>query len=125
MIMEKLFFNTTYESVTQTIETIAALLLVSAAIVYGIFFALTKLLYRKSRHRKEVNLRLTFLWTMAAFLLVFTVYFYFLMAANELALSPKNFPGLIPQVVVFVCIILYFFIERHSLVKLINNNTIN
>jgi amino acid transporter len=127
--MENIFFDTNYSSLQQTLIKVIAFLLVSAGTLYIIYFALVKILFRKSKYRKEVNLRLTFLWTLFAYFILFNVYIFILFYKNGIEsfhwTTPKFYLGIIAQLTIYVGLIVYFFLKRHSLKKIINENSIN
>ncbi len=127
--MENIFFDTNYTSLTDMVIRVIAFLLVSGLLLYVIYFALTKLLFRKNKHRKEINLRLVFLWTLFTYFILFNVYLYILFYRNGLDslnwTSAKFYLGIIAQLTVYIGLLAYFFIKRHSLNKIINEKSIN
>lgn len=127
--MEDIFFDTSYTSLADMVIRVIAFMLVSGILLYVIYFALTKLLFRKSKHRKEINLRLVFLWTLFAYFILFNVYLYYLFYRNGPDslnwTSGKFYLGIIAQLAVYIGLNAYFFIKRHSLNKIINEKSIN
>jgi hypothetical protein len=127
--MENIFFDTSYTSLTDMVIRVIAFLLVSGLLLYVIYFALTKLLFRKNKHRKEINLRLVFLWTLFTYFILFNVYLYILFYRNGPDsmhwTSAKFYFGIIAQLTVYIGLLAYFFIKRHSLNKIINQKSIN
>jgi hypothetical protein len=127
--MENIFFDITYTSLSELLIKIFAFLLVSGLSIYLVYFALTKLLFRKNKHRKELNLRLIFLWTIFAYTILFNVYIFVLfyrIGIDSLNwTSAKFYLGIIPQLIIFIGLLAYFFIKRHSLNKIIKENSIN
>lgn len=127
--MENIFFDTSYTSLSDMVLRVIAFLLMSGLLLYIIYFALTKLLFRKNKHRKEINLRLVFLWTLFTYFILFNVYLYYLFYRNGLDSlqwsSAKFYLGIIAQLTVYISLLAYFFIKRHSLNKIINKKSIN
>ena len=127
--MENIFFDITYTSLSELLIKIFAFLLVSGLSIYLIYFALTKLLFRKNKHRKELNLRLIFLWTIFANTILFNVYIFVLfyrIGIDSLLWTSANFYlGIIPQLIIYIGLLAYFFIKRHFLNKIIKENSIN
>lgn len=127
--MENLFFNTEYTSIQQMLIKILAFLLSSGLLLYSIYLALTKLLFRKNKHRKEINLRLAFLWTIFAYFILFNVYIFVLFYKNGVDsfnwTSTEFYLGIIAQLTIYIGLLVYFFIKRHFLKKFINSKSIN
>ena len=127
--MENIFFDTSYTSLADMLFKVFAFLLVSGLLLFVIYFALTKFLFRKSKHRKEINLRLVFLWTIFAYFILFNVYIFVLIYRNGIDslhwTSAKFYLGIIAQLIIYIGLIVYFFIKRHSLKKIINEKSIN
>lgn len=127
--MENIFFDTNYTTLIDMLIKLSAFFVVSGLLIYLIYFTLTKLLFRKSKDRKEINLRLVFLWSLLTYLIVFNIYLFILFYKNGIDflnfLSLNVYLGIIAQLSIYVCLITYFFIKRHSLKKLINEKSIN
>lgn len=127
--MENIFFDTNYTTFEQMLIKVFAFLLVSGAILYVIYFGLAKVLFRKNKHRKEINLRLVFLWSLFAYFIVFNVYIFVLFYRNGIDslhwTTPKFYLGIIAQLTIYIGLLAYFFIKRHSLSKIINEKSIN
>ena len=127
--MENIFFDTSYTSLTDTLIKVTAFLLVSGLLLYVIYFCLTKILFRKSKHRKEINLRLAFLWTIFAYFILFNGYIFLLFYRNGIDslhwANAKFYLGIIAQLTIYIGLVAYFFIKRHSLTKIINEKSIN
>jgi len=127
--MENIFFDTSYTSLTDMLIKVIAFLLVSGLLLFVIYFAFTKLLFRKNKHRKEINLRLVFLWTIFAYFILFNVYIFILIYKNGIDslhwTSAKFYLGIIAQLTIYIGLLAYFFINRHSLTKIINEKSIN
>jgi hypothetical protein len=127
--MENIFFDTSYTSLTEMLIKVIAFLLISGLLLYVIYLALTKLLFRKNKHRKEINLRLAFLWTIFAYFILFNVYIFVLFYKNGIDslhwTSAKFYLGIIAQLTIYIGLLAYFFIKRHSLNKIINEKSIN
>ena len=127
--MENIFFDTSYTSLTNMMIKVLAFLLVSGLLLYLIYFVLTKLLFRKNKHRKEINLRLVFLWAIFSCFILFNVYIFVLIYRNGIDSlhwsSAKFYLGIIAQIIIYIGLLAYFFIKRHSLSKIINEKLIN
>ncbi len=127
--MENLFFDTSYTSLSQMLIKLFAFLLVSVLLLFIIYFALTKILFRKSKQRKEINLRLVFLWTTFVYFILFNVYIFVLFYKNGIDslhwTSVKFYLGIIAQLTIYIGLLAYFFIKRLSLNKIINEKSIN
>lgn len=127
--MENIFFDTSYTSLANVMIKVLAFLLVSGLLLYLIYFVLTKLLFRKTKHRKEINLRLVFLWAIFSCFILFNVYIFVLIYRNGIESlhwsSAKFYLGIIAQIIIYIGLLTYFFIKRHSLSKIINEKSIN
>jgi hypothetical protein len=127
--MENIFFDTSYTSLTDMVIKVLTFLLVSGLLLYVIYFAFTKILFRKNKHRKEINLRLVFLWTIFTYFILFNVYIFILFYKNGidslLWANAKFYLGIIAQLTIYISLLTYFFIKRHSLNKIINEKSIN
>jgi len=127
--MDNIFFDTTYVSFQQMLIKVGVFILVSIFILWLIYFALTKLLFRKSKQRKELSLKLVFLWTLFVYFILFNVYLFVLFyrtGTDSLNFSSGQFYlGIIAQLTIYICLILFFFVKRHNLKKIINGNSLN
>lgn len=127
--MESIFFDISYTSLTDILIKLITFILISSILLYVIYFALSKLLFRKNKHRKEINLRLVFLWTIFAYFILFNVYIFILFYRNGIdSLHWKNakfYLGIIAQLTIYISLLAYFFIKRHSLKKIITEKSIN
>jgi len=127
--MENIFFNLVYSNFEQTLISLLIFIALSGVFIYLIYFVLSKLLFRKSKQRKEISLRLTFLWTLFTYYVFFNVYififFYKIGIGNMNFGSVIFYLALLPQILVYLTLIVFFFIKRHSLKKLINVNSLN
>lgn len=127
--MENVFFNIDYVSFNQTLFKTGVLLLTSGLLIYACYFALSKALFRKSRHRRELNLRLAFLWSLFAYFILFNIYFFILIFINGTEAfqwtKPAFYLGILSQLVIYLGLTVYFFIKRKILKQLINSNSIN
>lgn len=127
--MDNIFFDTNYTTFEQMLLKVFAFLFVSGILLYVIYFALAKVLFRKSKHRKEINLRLVFLWSLFTYFIVFNVYIFVLFYRNGIDslhwTTPKFYLGIIAQLTIYIGLLAYFFIKRHSLSKIINEKSIN
>jgi len=127
--MENIFFDTNYTSLTDMLIKVIAFLLISGLLLFVIYLMLTKLLFRKNKHRKEINLRLVFLWTIFAYFILFNVYIFVLFYRNGIDslhwTNAKFYLGIIVQLTIYIGLLAYFFIKRLSLKKIINEKSIN
>jgi hypothetical protein len=126
--MENLFFNPIFHSIAQTLINLLIFIAITGLLLYILFFILSKIMYRKSLHRREITLRLTFLWSLIAFLIVLNFYLFFLYyhlgIENMLFTSWKFYIGILSQIIIYSTIIILFFIQRNSLKKIINENSL-
>ncbi len=127
--MENIFFDIGYTSLTDLLFKVIAFLLVSGLLLYVIYLALTKIIFRKNKHRKEINLRLVFLWTIFAYFILFNVYIFVLFYRNGIDslhwTNAKFYLGIIAHLTIYIGLLAYFFIKSHSLKKIINEKSIN
>lgn len=127
--MEDLFFDTNYTSLSIMLIKVFAFLFVSGLLLYVIYFALTKILFRKSKYRKEINLRLVFLWAIVACFILFNAYIFILLYKNGIDsfhwTSATFYLGIIAHLIIYIGLLAYFFIKRQSLSKIINEKSIN
>ena len=127
--MEEIFFDTTYSNIPQLLINVFAFLLASGILLYVIYFALSKILSRKSIHPKEVNLRLVFLWSLFTYFIVFNVYIFVLFYRNGIDslhwTLAKFYLGIVSQLTIYIGLLAYFFIKRLSLKKFINEKSSN
>jgi hypothetical protein len=127
--MENLFFNTDYSNFEQALIKLLLFIAISGMLVYLLFFIFSKLLYRKSKQRREISLRLTFLWSLFVFFIVFNIYIFFIFYRigidNLNFASGRFYLGVISQISIYLVLIILFFIKRFSLKKIINENSLN
>jgi hypothetical protein len=127
--MEKIFFDTSYSNLQQLFLRIFAFLLTSGLLLYIIYFALSKILFRKNNHPKEINLHLVFLWSLFTYFIVFNGYIFILFYKRGIDslhwTSPIFYLSIISQMTVYIGIFAFFFIKRHSLKQIINEKSIN
>jgi hypothetical protein len=127
--MENIFFSTDYTSFDQTLIKTLVFLLTSGILIYVTYLILSKILYRKSKQRKELSLRLSFLWSLFVCFILFNIYLFILIFRNGLDefhwTVPKFYLGIFAHLTVYVGLIVFFFIKRSILKKIINNNSIN
>jgi|GEM_PF-1822826 len=127
--MENIFFNSGYSNFEQTLISLLIFIALSGVLVYVIYFVLSKLLFKKSKQRKEISLRLTFLWSLFVFFILFNTYIFIFL--YRIGIDNLNFTssilylGLLPQIFVYLALIIFFFVKRHSLKKIINANSLN
>lgn len=126
--MQNIFFSSTFFGIGQTILTLLILIGCASLLVYILFFFLSKILYRKSAHRRELTLRLTFLWTLFAFLILIDVYlsllFYYSGVDKSFLANWRFYLGIISQIILFFLILTIFLIKRNALRKIINENSL-
>lgn len=127
--MENIFFDTSYTSSAETLVKILTFVLASSILFFIIYFALTKLIFQKNIHRKEINLRLVFLWAIFAYFVLFNVYIFILLYKNGIDslhwTSGKFYLGIFPQLTIYIGLVVFFFIKRRYLTKIINEKSIN
>lgn len=127
--MENLFFNTDYSNFEQTLIKLLLFIAFSGTLICLLFFIFSKLLFRKSKHRREITLRLTFLWSLFAFLVLINIYIFFLF--YKTGIDNMNFTngrfylGIGAQIIIYLTIVIFFLVKRFSLKKLINENSLN
>lgn len=127
--MNDIFFNLQYESPQSALIKTGIFVLVSIFLLWLIYFVLVKLLFRKSGQRKEISLRLVFLWTIIAYFILFNVYVFVLFlrtGADSLNFSSGRFYlGIIAQLTIYVGLLIIFFIKRSSLKEILNAKSVN
>jgi drug/metabolite transporter (DMT)-like permease len=126
--MEDIFFNTEYVSVEHTLINVLIFIAITGILLFVLFFILSKVLFRKSHHRREITLRLTFLWTLILFFLLINIYFFFLLFINGfdkiMSTNWKFYLGILSLEIICAVIILFFFIKRRTLKQIINYNNL-
>ncbi len=127
--MENIFFNSGYSNFEQTLISLLIFVALSGIIIYVIYFVFSKILFRKNKQRKEISLRLALLWTLFVFFVLYNTYvfvfFYKIGIDNLNFASGLIYLGLLPQIFIFIALIVFFFIKRHTLKKIINVNSLN
>lgn len=127
--MENLFFNSAFVNFEQSFTKLLIICAISALLLFALFFILSKLLYKRSRQRREILLRLTFLWSIFIFFIVFNVYifmlFYSIGIDNMDFTNGRFYLGIISQIILFIVIPIFFFVKRHTLKKIIIENSLN
>jgi len=127
--MEELLFNAEYINMQSTLQSTLLLAVLSVAAIYTIYFALTKFLFRKSKMRKELSLRLAFLWSIFVYIIFFNIYilvFLFKVGIVNLDfMSSLLYLGILPQMFTYLCLVVLFFIKKHSVKALISENSLN
>ena len=122
--MENIFFNITYISLQQMLLNIIAFLLVSGLLVYILYLIFAKLLYRKTKQRREISLILSFLWALVFYFLLFNVYLFFLFYRNSIEvfnwINPKFYLGIAAQLTIYIVLLICFFGKRYALGKIVN-----
>lgn len=126
--MNEVFFNPSYVSLSHLIITIAYFMVITLGLLYVIYFCFTKFLFKKSKHRKEVLLDITFLWTLMFVLMVFNVYWFIFIykigISNFDFNSTYQYLALLPQIIIFLSIIIFYIIKRHSINNVINETSL-
>jgi hypothetical protein len=127
--MEHIFFNIDYTNIQQLLIKILVFFLIAGILLYGSYFILSKALFRKSKERKELNLRLIYLWAISTCFILFNVYLFIFLYINGIEslqwMNPKFYPCITPHLLLYLGLIIYFFIKRNILKKIINNNSLN
>ncbi len=127
--MDTIFFDTNYSGIQPALIRVVVFLLASTLLLWLVYLGLTKLLFRKSLQRKELSLRLVFLWTLFVYFILFNVYLYILFykkGADSLEFSNVRFYlGIMAQLIIYIGLIILFFIKKSSLTKIINGKSIN
>jgi hypothetical protein len=127
--MDKILFDINYVSIVQTVIKIFAFLLLSGFLLYVIYFTLSKILFRKSKFRKEANLQLALLWSIFSYFILFNIYLFILVYRNGvdslLWTNIKFYLGIMSQIIIFIGVLVYFFIKRHTLIKIIKERSLN
>ena len=127
--MDNIFFNTGTITFKQLIEKLFLFIIISGFLLYIIYFTLTKFLYKKNVLRKEVKLRLSFLWSLVIFNILFNSYLYLFFYLNGLYdfnwMVLTFYLGISAQLFIYIGIIIFYFIKRNTLNKLINEKSIN
>lgn len=124
--MKDIFFDTNYVSPSNTAIKLLCFLLVLICIGWLVFFILSKLKLIREIVRQEVRIRHAFLWTLFIIFLIENVYifclFYFFGADFVNFSSWKFYLGVLPQLIIMIGTIVYFFIRRKALLKITNQN---
>lgn len=127
--MENILFDTSYTTLQQMLYKVLFFLFVSGLLLYLIYFILAKTLFRKNKLRKEINLRLAFLWSLIVYFIIFNVYIFVLFYKNGIDslhwTNPRFYMGIVSQLTIYIGLICFFFIKRHSLINIINEKSIN
>jgi hypothetical protein len=127
--MENIYFNLHYINIEQMLINLTAFVITSACLLYLIDLILTKFLYRSSKQRKELSLRLSFLWAIVVYFILFNIYIFILFYRfgldNFNFLNGMFYLGFMAQLVVYLGLIILFFIKRYTLNKIINEKSIN
>jgi len=127
--MESIFFDTSYSNFTQMLIKISAFLLVTVLLLCLVYFVLAKSLFKKARMRKEISLRLALLWTVFAWFILFSVYVFILFYKNGIEnfhwTSFAFYPGVLAQLIIYIGLLIYFFIRRNAINKIINEKSTN
>ncbi len=88
------------------------LLILCGLIIYLLFFATSKIMYKKSDLKRDQTLRLSFLWSLVLFLFIFSIYCFFWIRFNGVEsfnwFNWQFYIAISPQIIVYSCIILFF-----------------
>lgn len=126
--MGNIFFNIAQIGFQHLLIIFLILMSVSGLIIYLLYFVLSKILFRKSKHRREITLRITFLWTLFACFILFNVYlflFFYKVGIENINFSSGLFYlSILPQILIYFFIIIFFFIKRYTLIQIINQNSL-
>lgn len=121
-----MFFDFNYTSLQQTLLTVFVFVLTIALLLYVIYFFLTKISFRKSKLPREINLRLTFLWSLFGCLILFNVYLFIVLYKIGIDAfrweSPAFYSGIIAPLFIYAGLLTYFFVKRQALRKIVNKN---
>ena len=127
--MENIFFDINFTSFEQMLLKVFTFILVSGILLFLIYFVLAKFLFNKNNYRREVKLRLAFLWALLVFFILFNVYIFVLFYKNGIDsfnwTIPNFYLGIFAQLSIYIGIFIYFFIKSYSLKKIIKDNSIN
>lgn len=127
--MDNIFFDINYNGLQSVLLKAVAFLLVSILLIWLIYFSLSKLLLRKTKQRKEISLRLVFLWSLFVYFILFNVYLFVLFfktGSDSLDARQSNFYlGCLPQLAIYLFLIVTFFLYRQSLKKEVSSHSLN
>ena len=127
--MENLLFKIDYNNFNETFIKLIFLLFLCGLIIYVLFFILSKILLRKSNYRKELALRIAFLWALLIFFMLFNVYLFVLFYMNGINklnfINTKFYLGLLPQMLIYLSIITFFLLKRFKLISIISKSSLN
>jgi hypothetical protein len=127
--MENIFFNIGYTSLQQMLLKVLIFMTLSGLTLYLIYLGLTKIMFKKNVARKEINLRLIFLWAMIIYLILFNIYFFifmFIVGVDSFQLNkPIFYLGFMAQIITYIVLIIYFILKRNSLDRIINEKSLN
>lgn len=104
-------------------------MMVNGLALYLIYLGLTKIMFKKNVARKEINLRLIFLWAMIIYLILFNIYlfiFMFIAGVDSFQWTkPIFYLGFMAQIITYIILIIYFILKRNSLDRIINEKSLN
>jgi hypothetical protein len=127
--MDNIYFSIGTITFEQLIQKLFFFILISVFLLYLIYFTLSKFLFKKNLFRKEVKLRISFLWSLVVFNVLFNSYLYLLFYLNGLYdfnwMVLTFYLGIFTQLFIYLGIIVFFFIKRNIIYKLINEKSIN
>jgi hypothetical protein len=127
--MENIFFNIGYTSLQQMLLKVLIFMTLSGLTLYLIYLGLTKIMFKKNVARKEINLRLIFLWAMIIYLILFNIYFFifmFIVGVDSFQWTkPIFYLGFMAQIITYIVLIIYFILKRNSLDRIINEKSLN
>jgi hypothetical protein len=127
--MENLFFNSVYSNLQQLFLELAAFVFMTGIFLWIIDLGLTKILFKRVKQRKEISLRLCFLWSIFTYFILFNIYlfgfFYRTGIEVDNFLKGRFYLGIMAQLFIYFGLIILFFVKRYSLKKIIKDKSIN
>ncbi len=127
--MDNLFFDSVYSNFQQLLIKIVAFVLLTGILLWIIDIIFTKFLFKRIKQRKEICLRLCFLWSISTYFILFNIYlfgfFYRTGIEAENFLKGNFYLGIMAQLVIYLGLIILYFVKRYSLNKIINDKSIN
>jgi len=127
--MENLFFDIIYSTVQQLIIKILVFISLTGILIWFIDLVLTKLLFKRSKQRKELSMRLSFLWSIFVYFILFNIYIFVLLHYIGLDafdfLAGMFYLGIMPQLIVYLGLIIMFLSKQFTLRNIINEKQIN
>ena len=112
-----LFFKVDDTSLSLVLYRIVVFVLLSAAIIWLLWAFLSKKMYQKNdKLPKEYKLKLTFIWSLTGYFVIFSVYLFFFFKRNGIDSfhwsDPKFYLGIAAHLICIVAaIVLYLIIQ--------------